>query len=336
MPLAFVQVAVVEVVIVVWLVAAIILLQFVLIPMFDAQYGSGKKSWWKRIVFYPVYRLQTSIRNLVKRIKAILSHQFVNASPPVARWLHNQAQVLEQLSGVVVASNQATYKALGTLRQTTIPTLIERAVAPVRQRVNNLVTRVGVIEDRDRRLSVAIGNMLRGLPWGVGGDYLPNFSQWLNSYDHLWDYVFKTVTNRLNQIRTEYLPDIWRRLERLETQVTTIREEALPAIRQRIGRIEDALGNLLADPQVWLLALIGTLLVPALAPAVVRSRLNSLFCRNTSRVAERVCSLDEQLLQQLLAGTLLFALVLDPRAVIRAGQEVEGAISGGVRAMAGL
>ena len=63
-------------------------------------------------------------------------------------------------------------------------------------------------------------------------------------------------------------------------------------------------------------------MLPALSSGGMRNALRNLTCRNTQDVANRLCRTDADFLAQLLAGTLLWALVLDPRVIARAGQEL--------------
>ena len=92
----------------------------------------------------------------------------------------------------------------------------------------------------------------------------------------------------------------------------------------------------LSDPAPLILTTLGSVAGIAGLTALFRRIAPNLFCRNTASVTQRICAMDEVLLAELLAGTLGFALLLDPKAVLRAGQGIEGAIDGAIRIMADL
>lgn len=329
-PLAFVEAAPIAPALFLVVVDCLIWLlfgEFVIIPWLDEQFA-GKRPWWKKALMWPADVIKGKVRRLMHRIKAEMSHRFLSAAPGVARWLHNHALILEQLSGVIVASNEAALETFSYLRHTTIPTLIERAVAPLRSQLTKHTTRLDALEDLNRQVSTVIGTGLRTLPWGVPGNYVGNFKAWWNSYSQLWDYTYNTVRPRLNELWNNRIVNLRSRLERLETQVTLIREEALPAIRQRLGRIEDSISDILTNPSLWVLTMLGLSLVPAMGPGALRAAIGNLTCRNTQTIARNVCQMDERLLSELLAGTLLFAIALDPREIARAGQLVTEGMAG--------
>jgi len=328
--LAFVQAAPLVIVLVIEAVVWLFFGQLVVMPWLEEQFG-GKQPWWKRAALWPARVIRTKVSRLLGRIKADFSQHFLRNSPHFARWLHRQALVLEQLSGVIVASNQATHMALGKLRHDVIPTLIERALAPVRVTLNYVRERVDALEDRNRQVSNAIASTLRALPWGVGGDYVPNFGQWLNSYRHLWTQVFGFIQPQLNQIRVEYLPEIWRRLDDLERGAGGGIGGALQGLRNRVTALETQVGSIILPR----LKALEDVLAPAAFAALVLATMTriapNLFCRNTTDVTKKLCATDPNLIAQLLAGSLAFALVLDPRLMARLGQEFTGALDDVIR-----
>lgn len=329
-PLAFVEAAPIAPALFLAVIDCLIWLlfgEFVITPWLDEQFA-GKRPWWKRALLFPSDYIKGKVRHLMNRIKSEMSHRFLMAEPGVARWLHRNALVLESLSGVIVASNQAALETFAYLRQTTIPTLIARAIAPLNATLTKHTGRLDALEDLNRRVAVVVGSGLRTLPWGVPGNYVGNFQAWWNSYEQLWDYTFHTAQPRLNDLWNNRVVNLRQRLDKLETQVTLIREEALPAIRQRLGRIESSIGDILTNPSLWVLTMLGLSLVPTMSATGLRAALGNLTCRNTQTVARNVCQMDEGLLSELLAGTLLFAIALDPREIARAGQVVTEGMAG--------
>jgi hypothetical protein len=318
--LAFVQAAPAVWVIVVWTLILILGGSYSLGEMIRLL--TGKQPLWKKVLLYPARVVAGRIERAIKEQTARASQQFVLASPAVARLLHRTASRVEMVSGAILQTNVATYEALVRLRRTTIPTLIARALVPVNQTLTRHTERLVAIEDLNRRVAVVVGNGLRSLPWGVPGTYVGNFEAWWNTYSQLWRHVYTTLTPRVTTLWNERVPNLRNRIQALEATVRAIQTEGLPAIRLRIGRIEDWLGNLASDPTTWVLGALGLAAVPALSAVGMRTALRNLTCRNTQDFASRACATDPDFFAALLAGTLLFALALDPRIIARSGQAV--------------
>lgn len=293
--------------------------------------GSGFLGGLIRWVVRP---LAARADKIVRNHMAALARAAIAKAPMAVKVLDSFTDVITRTSGTIADEAEQTYRAFVQLRRVTVPALIQTALVPIRGQLDRHTTRLDQVEDLNRRTSVVIGTGLDSLPWGSPGTYVGNFTAWWNSYRHIWEQTFEHVVPRLNRIQFEIVPRLTNRIDELETRVTTIREEALPAIRQRIGRIEDAFGGLLADPTTWILGALGAAMLPVLAAGGMQTALRNLTCRNTQTVARNLCSMDEALLSQLLAGTLLFAIALDPRAIARAGQEVTGGMAGLFREIA--
>lgn len=488
-PLAFVQVAIPVVVLLIDALIWLLFGQFVVLPWIDEQMG-GKQPWWKRAVMKPVRFIEHRAQRLLERLKADAAARFALASPPLARWLHRNALILEQLSGVIVSSNEATFKALATLRHVTIPTMIANALRSVLSRVTILEARVQALVQARTADLVELRDTLRQLPWGGSLITTAPYRAFLASYRHLWTQFFDVVKPQMTELLTQTIPDLRTRLaalERrveigidarldalgsrvtvlenrienaivpriaalelavetlvdatlapigaqllalttrvveLERQVQTVIADALTAldarldvieteleqavagaldsfgetilelerqvttvIPQRLAALELAVDTLVATAlgglEVGLVDLTGrvvaletqirdvilpgfdailgrisaleeriantilpriTALEEILAPAAfgalvvatMRRVAPNLFCRNVTSTTERICAIDETLFAELLAGTLLFSLILDPRVVVRTGQTIEGVIEGAYRTMADL
>jgi len=324
--LAFVQVAapaVVAAMLVLFIIIVIGTYMFVYRPLLDwlTRRGPG---WLGGLIRWVTRPLESRVKNFVKEHLAALSRLVLANQPALLLMLDQMAELTQRIAGTLGDMAEQTWRALWTLRHVTVPNLIAAALVPVKAQLARHTERLDAVEDLNRRVAVVVGTGLRSLPWGAPGTYVGNFEQWWNSYRHLWAQTFEHIVPRLDRIQFDLLPKIGIRLDRLTEDVTRIREEALPAIRQRLGRIEDALGDLLTSPTTWFLTTLGLTLTPILAPSAVRAGLDSLFCRNTRDVTRNLCRMDEALLAQLLAGTLVFALALDPRVIARAGQTLYG------------
>lgn len=116
--------------------------------------------------------------------------------------------------------------------------------------------------------------------------------------------------------------------DRIEAVETRLRDVIEPAIDElRVGLIEIRT-QIETDMLPRLTALEAALAPAALAAAVLaalRIAAPNLFCRNVTDTTRRICATDEAFWAELLAGTLIFGLALDPRIIARAGQEFVGA-----------
>lgn len=487
--LAFVQVAVPALVMLVEALAWLLFGHLIVFPWIEEQMG-GKQPWWKRAALKPVSFLQNRAKRLVARLKADAATRFALASPQIARWLHRNAAILEQLSGVIVASNEATYKALSTLRHTTVPTLIANATRPILFRLGQVEALAAGLATTLTSVSTSFANGLRALPWGVPTGLPNRVDTFFVTYKRIWDKVWLELAPRTTELWTQIVPQLRQRIEDLERGVGGVGQGGLNAIRNRVTALENQAGNIILprlsnleaavqalSAEVFgtvgtgLLALVGrvtelerrldelvttglaeleqriatieaeleqgiaeglerfgehileierqittvlpqriaalelavdtlvataleglevglidltgrivaleaqirdvilpgfdailgrvsaleerienvilpriraieTILAPAAFAALVLATMRqvapNLFCRNTTSVTERICGLDEDMLAQLLAGTLGFALILNPELVARTGQEVEQTIEYAYRTMAGL
>lgn len=297
--------------------------EFVILPWMDEQFGH-KRPWWKKALLWPLDVIKGKVRRLLNRIKSEMSHRFLMAEPGIGRWLHHNAQIMETLSGVIVSSNQASYEAFAYLRHTTIPTMIANALRSPLSRITVLEARVSAVISELTDVKTQLRTMLRMLPWGGATVTTAPWTAFFASYRHLWQQFFGVAQPRLNDLWNNRIVNLRDRFERLETQVTTIREEALPAIRQRLGRIETWIGQFPLSTIAQLDALIPISLIGLVALQELTRLRPNLFCRNVTTVTEQVCAMDERMLSELLAGALLFAVVLNPREIAAAGQALTG------------
>ncbi len=132
------------------------------------------------------------------------------------------------------------------------------------------------------------------------------------------------------------LIDLAGRVVSLETQIRDVILPGFDAILGRVQALEERIESVILPRIQAIEDLLAPAAFAALVLATMRQVAPNLFCRNTTSVTQRICGLDETLLAQLLAGTLLFALVLDPKLVARTGAEVENVIDGAFRTMADL
>lgn len=323
LPLAFVILAPVLLFGTVTVLAFLFFGMIIVRPWF-AETFEGRTPWWKRLAGFALKWATRKLRAIELRLTAELGQHFAQMSPAVSRWLHRQARTMEQLSGVIVASNEAAYKAFARLRHETIPALLEAKVQPIWNRIAALSERLGVTEGRIQDAGQLVTGTLRLLPWGAPLGFVPALDSFLDSYRHLWRQFFDFAQPQLNELRNVVIPDIWRRLADLESGAGAGIGAALRSIRRRLTELETGLASILSDPTTWVLTALGLAALPALSSGGMRTALRNLTCRNTQSVARNVCAMDEALLAELLAGTLLWALVLDPRVIAQSGQAVLG------------
>lgn len=260
------------------------------------------------------------VKGFINRHIALLMRSFVTGIAPMVMMLDQLGVIVQRTYGTLGDMSEQILVALQTLRHVTVPRLITEAIAPLKTQLQRHTDRLDTLESLNRQVSVIVGNGLRAIPWGVAGTYVGNFDQWMGAFLHMWRQVFTFLTPQVNTLRNVTIPAIQRDIDTLTQRITRITTVDLPAIRTRLTTIEKAIGGILADPTTWILGLLGAVAVPALTATGMRTALRSLTCRNTRSVAQRVCELDENMIAQLLAGTLVFALALDPRVIAQAGQ----------------
>jgi len=478
--LAFVQIvilapALAAVVIFLWVLAIIQLYVVVIRPIFD-WLPRPEGGFLRRAALWPFSKVSGKIDAFVREQVAALSRVAAANVRPFTIILAQNAELVQHVAGTLGDMAEQTYLALYKLNHETIPRKINAALIPVRQTLTRHTDRLDTLEDLNRRVSTAVGDTLRGLPWGVAGTYVGNMERLLASYAHLWEQFFTYTKPQLSECFGETLPalraqiaDLERRvvegidarldalrsdlnaLERfvnttvlsrldalelalesilfdalgevgklllpltqrlvaLEQWVANVAEPALAALRddlaqlrrdledgietgleafreriealeaevftaipqriaamqlaidalaaeifgeigaglaqltQRIIDIEtqigtiilpaiqlledglEALRRLVLDTVIPRITALEAILEPAAFAALVLATLKvaapNLFCRNVTDATKRLCATDEDFFAQLLAGTLLFALALDPRLIARAGQEV--------------
>jgi len=287
--------------------------------------------FFKRLVFWPVRKAAEAVRRFARGHIAALFRAYINRSAPLVHLVNNFTELTQRLAGSLGDNAEATYKALYQLRHDTIPALLQAKVEPIWNRIAVLSDRLGVTEGRIQDAGQLITGTLTRLPWGAPVGFVPALEAWLGSYRHLWNQTFNFIQPRVNDIYLVKLPDIWDRLAALEAGVGGKLGNAIKAIQLRLGKIEKSLEGILTDPTTWVLTALGLALVPALGAGGFRSGLGNLFCRNVQATSKSICAQNELMWAQLLAGTLLFALVLDPRALARVAEGVTATLDGVIR-----
>jgi hypothetical protein len=243
-PLAFVQAAPALVVLLIDALIWLLFGQLVVFPWIEEQMG-GSQPWWKRVALKPVQFIERRAKRLVERLKSDAANRFALSSPSIARWLHRNALILEQLSGVVVASNEATFKAFNTLRRTTIPTLIAQALQPIKLRLGQAEALVRGVADTLTAVSVEFADGLRALPWGVPAGLPQRVSTFFVTYKRLWDKVWDELAPRVTALWTQIVPELRQRLDALEKGAGGGIGQALQALRNRVTALENQAGNII-------------------------------------------------------------------------------------------
>lgn len=123
------------------------------------------------------------------------------------------------------------------------------------------------------------------------------------------------------------LDSIVGRLEILEAEVFNLPGGGLGVIIGRIEWLENQVQNVILPQLAELQAILAPAALAALVLEAMRTAAPNLFCNPVTDVTSRLCRTDEAFLRDLLAGTLLFALILDPRIIARSGQAVTEGMS---------
>lgn len=120
-------------------------------------------------------------------------------------------------------------------------------------------------------------------------------------------------------------------LERIVVRLTIIEEEVfnlpgggLDLLLGRIEWLEDQVTNNILPRLAAIEGILAPAALSALILQLLRNAAPQLFCRNVTDAATRVCAQDEDLWRDLLAGALVFAIVLNPREVAEAGAALTG------------
>jgi hypothetical protein len=295
-----------------------------------------RQSFWAKVLIWPVHEIGHGLKALQRYVLRVLGAAYFLAAAALGRFFHAYAYVLDELLVGAEAFARDVAKAFDYTRHVLIPTLIETALRPLRADVVLAKALATAATTTLTGISVEFAAGLRSLPWGVPQGIVARVAAFWNAFAHLWDQVFRHVVPRLDLIQYTTLPRIAGRLDDVWNDLYRTGRDSITGIRTRLRTLESAIGGV--DTAAWwqagVLAAIAAL--AGVTIAVVRTGIRSLFCRNTRGVAQKLCGMDEALIAGLLAGTLGFALLLDPKLVARTGQTIEGQIDHAIRTMAGL
>lgn len=290
-----------------------------------------RQSFWKRVLLWPVREIGKGLAAVLRYTKRILGGAFFLAAAALAHWFHGYAWVLDRLLVGAEAFAKEVYKALVYLRNVAIPTLVNAVVVPVKEIAVRADLLAKALSAQLNAVSAALAVGLIFLPGAVPFGLAARFAYFANGVETLWDKVWKDLAPKLSQAITVTIPKLAGRITNLENDLYKTGAESLPQIRTRLKVLEGKFAGLLKgltfrDAVLGLLAALAGVTV-----AVLTATLPSLFCRNTRGVAKRLCAFDETMLANLLLGTLLFALVLDPRALARVAEGVTETLDGVIR-----
>lgn len=304
---------------------------------------SRPKHWFGRLFSHFVPSPAKLERQLEQDIGHYMSNLFVANSPHVARWMHEQADVIEQATGVIMAEAEWTYEALRRLRWTTVPTLIYRATLPLANAINGLDNRVASVENKLADATGYINNGLKALPWGTGATFPLAIRQWIGSYVHLWTQFYRFLnTTWQNFLVTQWAP-LKQRVDYIWNDLYHKGRDGINGIRARLGTLEHELAPILTNPLTWMLALLGTAAGLIGLRNLMRTAAPNLMCENTTTFTEELCAAPAgtgtnyaNLLAELAGLLVAFELVLDPNEVLRIATGTEEGIDWAFRRMEGL
>lgn len=307
-----------------------------LTPLLD-RLSHPQGSFLARVALKTAFLALSAVQGIVSWLAHIISHAVSGQAAKVGQYFHGLARVTDDAVVAAEAFANATARTFTYLRNTAIPTLINAQVAPVRTIANTAKAEADAISSTLTTVRLNLQGMLRGLPWGAPASIAGAFGAFFSAFSHLWNYVYGQVTTRLNSLYNVRVPALERRVTTVWDDLYTTGRDSLRGIRARLTTIEGTLGADFAEvwrklralltpagASAWLLGTLAALL--GLTIAAVRVGLGALFCRNTQGVARKLCAMDELMIAELLAGTLTFAMLLDPKAVAKAGQEIAGAM----------
>jgi hypothetical protein len=295
-----------------------------------------RQSFWKKVLTWPVREIGKGLKAVMRYVSAILGGAFFLAGAALARYF-NAARWLEDLLTLgLERAFTAYWNGLVYLREVAIPKLINVVLTPVREAANLAKALATAATTTLTQISVTLAEGLRFLPGSVPVGIIARFAYFVNAFHDLWDKVWQNIAPRLDHLTKTVIPKLTARVDDLYDDLYRTGANSLPRLRDRLKVLEGKLAGIgtLDWWQTGVLAAIAAL--AGVAVASVGVGLRALFCRNTQNVARKVCAMDEALLAGLLAGTLTFALLLDPKLVARTGQEIEGVIEGAFRSMADL
>jgi len=287
--------------------------------------------FFRRLVFWPVKKAGQAVRRFARAHIAALLNAYLARSGPLVRLLENLTELAQRLAGTLGDNAEATYKALVTLRKVTIPTLVEAAVKPVRVLAQQADARLDVVEGKLVAVEGNIRAMLATLPWGAPSGLAGAFTGWLNSYRQLWEQFFDVAKPQLAKLTTVDVPLLWKEALAISSYVYGKLEPRVQELELGFASFKAFLAGLPAKTQEQLDGLIAPAAFAAAVAAALAKFAPNLFCKNVTATTQRICGQDEAMWAQLLAGTLLFALVLDPRALAKVAAGVTGTLAGVIR-----
>jgi len=287
--------------------------------------------FFRRVVFWPLKKVGQAIGRFARAHIAALLNAYLARSGPLVRLLENLTELTQRLAGTLGDNAEATYKALVTLRKVTIPTLVEAAVKPVRVLAQQADARLDVVEGKLVAVEGNIRAMLATLPWGAPSGLAGAFTGWLNSYRQLWEQFFDVAKPQLAKLTTVDVPLLWAEALAISSYVYGKLEPRVKELELGFASVKSFLAGVPASTQAQLDKLINPAFFALAVGAALAKFAPNLFCKNVTATTQRICGQDEAMWAQLLAGTLLFALVLDPRALAKVAEGVTGTLEGVIR-----
>lgn len=295
-----------------------------------------RRSWWANILLKPVQIIVGGIASGVRFLTRVIMGSIWNGLTLVGRALHGYAWLLDLASLNYLRLAQEMLLAFRYLRNTAIPRLANAAVDLIRPQVTTALATAQAVAKDLTQASTNIAAGLRQLPWGVPLGFPARVGALMDAIGHLWDDYFHNLKPAFVHLTTVVLPKELGRIDDVWDDLYHSGADGIAGIRRRLKTLEDALTGL-GTSSWWQLGVLGAIAALAgVSIAIVRASIGSLFCRNTRDVTGRLCAASPTSIANLLALFAGFALVLDPKLVLRLGQEVEQSLDGVFREMASL
>jgi len=281
-------------------------------------------SFWRRVLLYPIRVVAAGIIHIEHAVSTSLSHAVAWALQPVTGFLNGSANIVEEIGLHLGSWAQATYDALNTLRNVTVPRLIRAAVDPVRLLA---VQAKALAVDAEARIDAARVALLGALAAAGVGTFttLAQGLQALTRYAaNLHQEVWQNIKPRLDLLTSTVIPAIQANIGILINDLYNTGINSLDGLRTRLRNLEDIVGNTAVAFREAIIAALGTAAGLLALEALLTRIAPDLFCRNTKGVTKKLCGLDTALLDSILGLSLAFLVVIDPVAVAEAALVVEG------------
>lgn len=269
----------------------------------------GKKAPPKIRKYYPP-RLQNLLRKQIERYwSSKMRNRAAASSPALALVMHDTAIVVDVLAFTIGDLAEAVYGGFSHLTHTTVPTKINRAVAPVAKIAQAALTEAKRATLRLTKAKIAIERGLRPI-WGVRpGTFDELIAQWVTLFVREWNHVYRTITPEIQKIKENTIPKIQRDIKTLQERIKAAETIINTVVITAISRINTTLSTHTKQIATLLPLLTPAGMEAAFRPVIPRVCTEIGECAANNLLGKRNWSIFKDLLA-LLLGVGLDALIL--------------------------